>query len=63
MNRNIDISRLPLDVQKEYLKLKVKRSEKEVQLKAKNDFISFVKCMWPDFIEGAHHRHIAEKFN
>ena len=25
--------------------------------------MSFVKCVWPDFIEGAHHRHIAEKFN
>ena len=26
-------------------------------------FLSFVKCMWPDFVEGSHHRHIAEKFN
>ena len=20
-------------------------------------------CMWPEFIEGPHHRHVAEKFN
>ena len=56
MNRNIDINKLPLDVRKEYLKLKVKFREKEVQNKAKNDFMSFVKCVWPDFIEGSHHR-------
>jgi hypothetical protein len=31
--------------------------------KIKNDFISFVKHVWPDFIEGAHHKKIAEKFN
>ena len=22
-----------------------------------------LKCVWPEFIEGSHHRHIAEKFN
>ena len=36
---------------------------KKIQNKAKEDFLSFVKCMWPDFIEGSHHRHIADKFN
>ena len=25
--------------------------------------MSFVKCVWPEFIEGAHHRVIAQKFN
>ena len=25
--------------------------------------MTFVKHMWPDFIEGEHHRTIAEKFN
>ena len=63
MNRNIDITKLPNDVRKEYLKIKVKLSEKLIQAKAKADFMSFVKCVWPDFIEGAHHRHIADKFN
>ena len=63
MNGNIDITKLPSDVRKEYLRLKVKHSEKLIQAKAKNDFMSFVKCVWPEFIEGAHHRHIAKKFN
>ena len=37
--------------------------KKKIQNQAKNDFLSFVKCVWPDFIEGSHHRHIAKKFN
>jgi len=60
---NIDISKLPADIRKEYLQYKVMHAEKKIQGKAKNDFMSFVKCVWPDFIEGAHHRVIAQKFN
>ena len=60
---NIDISKLPADVRKKFKQLQVMHAEKKIQNKAKDDFISFVKCMWPDFIEGSHHRHIADKFN
>ena len=38
-------------------------AEKKIQNKAKDDFLSFVKTVWPEFIEGAHHRHIAKKYN
>ena len=60
---NVDISRLPADVRKTFRKLQVMHAEKKIQNKAKNDFLSFVKCVWPEFVEGPHHRHIAEKFN
>ena len=60
---NIDISKLPADVRKTFRKLQVMHAEKKIQNKAKNDFLSFVKCVWPEFVEGPHHRHIAEKFN
>ena len=60
---NIDISKLPADVRKKFKQLQGMHAEKKIQNKAKEDFLSFVKCMWPDFIEGSHHRHIAEKFN
>ena len=64
MNLNtVDISRLPADVRKQFLQLQVMYAEKRIQNKAKDDFLSFVKCVWPEFIEGAHHRHIAKKFN
>ena len=60
---NIDISKLPADIRKEFLQYKVMHAEKKIQGKAKEDFMSFVKCVWPEFIEGAHHRVIAQKFN
>jgi len=63
MNLNVDISRLPAEVRRNYRQLQVLHAEKQIQNKAKNDFLSFVKCMWPEFIEGSHHRHVAEKFN
>jgi len=63
MNLNVDISRLPAEVRRTYKQLQVMHAEKQIQNRAKNDFLSFVKCMWPEFIEGSHHRHIAEKFN
>ncbi len=59
----VDISKLPADVRKKFLQLQVMHAEKKIQNKAKSDFLSFVKCVWPEFVEGAHHRHIAEKFN
>ena len=60
---SIDINKLPSDVRKQFLQLRVMYAEKKIQNKAKEDFLSFVKCVWPEFIEGAHHRHIAKKFN
>ena len=64
MNLNqVDVSKLPADVRKTFKQLQVLHAEKKIQNKAKNDFLSFVKCVWPDFVEGSHHRHIADKFN
>jgi len=59
----VNIEKLPADVRKTFKKLQVMHAEKQIQNKAKNDFLSFVKCVWPDFVEGSHHRHIADKFN
>ena len=63
MNLNVDISRLPADVRRTYKQLQVLHAERKIQNRARTDFLSFVKCVWPDFIEGSHHRHIAKKFN
>ena len=59
----VDISKLPSDIRRQFKQLQVLHAEKKIQNKAKDDFMSFVKCVWPDFIEGSHHRHIADKFN
>jgi len=57
------INRLPPDVKKQFLKVALKLSEKKQKSKVSNDFLSFVKHVWPEFIEGSHHKKIAEKFN
>ena len=57
------INKLPPDARKEFLKYAIKLSEKKKQGKVNNDFLSFVKHMWPEFIEGKHHKEIADKFN
>ena len=36
---------------------------KQNNSKIRKDFLTFVKHMWPDFIEGYHHKIVAEKFN
>ena len=63
MNLDVDISKLPADVRRTFKQLQVLHAEKRIQNRAKTDFLSFVKCMWPDFIEGSHHRIVPEKFN
>jgi hypothetical protein len=39
------------------------RIEKARKNNIKNNFLEFVKYIWPDFIEGFHHKEIADKFN
>jgi hypothetical protein len=54
---------LPPDIQKEFLEAATLASQKRGIEKAQTDFMSFVKRVWPEFIEGSHHKKIAEKFN
>ena len=57
------IKKLPPDVRKEFMKTFLQLQEKKKIDKIKSDFLSFVKHMWPDFIEGRHHKDMAEMFN
>ena len=60
---NIDINKLPVEAKKEFLRYKIKLEEKRKESAIKNDFMAFVKYVWPDFIEGSHHKIMADKFN
>ena len=60
---DIDINKLPVEARKEFLRYKIKLEEKRKESAVKNDFMSFVKYVWPDFIEGSHHKIMADKFN
>ena len=44
-------------------KLKKAYLKKEKIEKISNNFMAFVKEMWPEFIEGRHHKEIADKFD
>lgn len=57
------INLLPLDIQKEFLEAGVLAKQKRSIERAQNDFMTFVKRVWPEFIEGRHHKEIANKFN
>ena len=57
------INNLPPDTKKEYLKTALLLDEKKKDQSIRDDFLSFVKYMWPEFIEGEHHKIMAEKFN
>jgi hypothetical protein len=62
MNQDL-IKKLPPEAQKEFIKYALKLSEKKTKSKVHDDFMAFVKHVWPQFIEGNHHGKIAEKFN
>ena len=57
------IKNLPPDVKKDFMKMFLQLQEKKKESKIQNDFMAFVKHVWPEFIEGSHHKIIAEKFN
>ena len=54
---------LSFERQKQYAKLHALLKKKEKQEQVKNDFMVFVKEMWPEFVEGRHHKEIAAVFN
>ena len=54
------ISNLPTDAKKEYLRTMLLLDEKKKDEAIRDDFLTFVKYMWPDFIEGEHHKIMAE---
>ena len=58
-----EIKKLPPDARRQYMKYAIKLAEKKKGSQVKSDFLSFVKHVWPDFIEGSHHKIIADKFN
>ena len=55
------IKKLPPDVRDRFQKLLIKYKAEDRKKIAKNDFLSFVKTIWPEFIEGEHQKTIADK--
>ena len=57
------IGSLPPDRQHEILELLNELSDARVRQEASKDFLAFVREAWPAFIEGNHHRVMADAFN
>ena len=57
------IEKLPVDARKEYRKYYLMLHEKKTKSEINNDFLKFVKSVWPDFVEGSHHKKISDQFN
>ena len=49
------------DATKELLELTEALNAKTLQREGREDFIRYVKHMWPDFVQGEHHKIFAEK--
>ena len=59
--KNFD--KLPADVRRQFALLAAQYGEKKKTSSIQNNFMDFVKHVWPDFIEGSHHKKIADKFD
>ena len=57
------IDALPVDEKREILGLIEELNEARAREGAQSDFLEFVKQVWPAFIEGKHHRVMADAFN
>ena len=57
-----DLGSMSQDEQRLFLKkLELKKYQLESAKKARDSFGNFVKTIWPDFIEGGHHKIISKK--
>ena len=63
MTSGKELDQLPEEVLKEHLELAERLEELEKVEEAQTNFLSFVRTQWPSFIEGAHHRVMAEAFD
>ena len=54
---------LPENKQKEILGLINELQDSKSRVSAQQDFMEFVKEVWPAFIEGGHHQVMADAFN
>jgi len=58
-----DLDQLPPKIRDRAKQLLSGISEEEKKEKAQNNFLYFTKHIWPEFIEGEHHKIISEKFD
>ena len=55
---SVDLTTLKRDELLELNLIADELGRREKQKACRSDFLSFVRTMWPNFIEGAHHRDV-----
>ena len=61
--QNIDFDQLPREKAELAYLLAEEIKQREIRSLAREDFLTYVKTMWPSFIEGYHHRKMSQTFN
>ena len=61
--KKLEVENLPPETRRELKRYLVQLDKTQKHRAIRGDFLTFVKHMWPDFIEGYHHKIVAEKFN
>ena len=63
MRNEFDVSSMDhKEAREALLKLELRKTQLELSKQSRDSFITFVKAVWPGFVESDHHRMIAEKF-
>ena len=61
--KNVDLSYLSREESNEFTILLEELEKREYREKSAGNFLEFVKSIWPDFIQGDHHRKMADAFD
>lgn len=59
----LNVQNLSAEEARELLDLLTRQQELQTRKDCRQDFLTFVKEMWPSFIDGSHHKIMAEAFN
>ena len=54
---------IPQEIEEEQLRLQLRLQQLDIQEKARSDFLSFARYVWPEAIFGAHHAKMANAFD
>jgi len=61
--KNVDLSYLSREEAKEFTVLLEELEKREYRERSAANFLDFVKTIWPEFIQGEHHRKMADAFD
>ena len=61
--KNIELGHVPVDAMREILLLHGRMDNLDTQVVVEDSFLDYIRYIWPEFIEGEHHRVFADKLD